>query len=528
MKKSGMLALLLCLCLLFCSCDGGTISDTPENTDEAQASKQKLYLLYNETDTFNPYSATTKENREICQLLFDSLVTLGTDFEPIYKIADSVVLDGKTCTVKIKSVLHSDNTHLTAADVVYSALLAKDSETIYASQFENVKNVSAFDDKTIVFELYKADPFFCNLLDFPIIKQNSENRKSEDNIVLPPIGSGRYVLNEKSETLSPNLVYYGEAATITEISLINAPGAESIEHYVSSGVVSFCYSDFGDNKVPQMSGLKANVPLNNMVFIGINMSNGKLSNQYLRYAISSAVDRNKIVDEAYFGNGTAATGPFNPLWKHGEGFQTLEKNSNTQISVVNLEKIGYNSIDNGGYRVDSNGKHITLRLLVNSDNTARMAAAGLIVDQLKKVGIEVIIDAQSYDNYLKKLQSRSFDLYIGEVRLLNNMDLTELVTPGGSAAFGIKAAAPTTDEDGEPTAPDAQVEGITLTSAQAVAGYYNGQYTIGDVASAFLSEMPLVPLFYRSGIAMFTPAMTEVPQVSQSDLFIDINNYTFK
>ena len=63
-------------------------------------------------------------------------------------------------------------------------------------------------------------------------------------------------------------------------------------------VVSFCYSDYSSNTVPQMSGMKVSVPLNNLVYIGINMADSRLSNPYLRYAISSAVDRNELVTEA--------------------------------------------------------------------------------------------------------------------------------------------------------------------------------------------------------------------------------------
>ena len=520
MRKHGFVCLLLSFCLLLCGCNRGAITDTPENEKGQESKGHKFHILYNETDSFNPYEANTKENRELFQLLYDPLISLDTNFEPVYKIAESVTVSDKLCTVTIKQILHSDGSALTAEDVVYSALLAKNSSTIYASQLAVVKDVYSAGNNTVVFELEKADPFFCNLLDFPIIKKWSETIKSEDNILLPPIGAGRYVIDLSSATLSPNQNYYGEQQKIENIYLINAPGRESIEHYVSSGVVSICYSDFSNNTVPQMSGIKASVPLNNLVFLGVNMQNWLLSNQYLRYAISSAIDRTEIVTDAYYGNGLVADGPFHPLWKHGKGFQTLQNKANTQISVVNLEKIGYNSMDSEGFRVDAKGNRLKLRLLLNSDNNARIVAGRLIAARLAKVGIEVIIDAVDYETYLSRLQNKQFELYLGEVRLLNNMDLSELVTEGGSAAFGIAPAAPS--EEG------VVLEGITLTTSTAVSGFYNGEYTIGDVASAFLSEMPIIPILYRNGITMFTPDIKEAPTVCSGDLFCDINNYSFK
>lgn len=543
MRKHGLISVILCICLLLSGCsrvEVGEGSNNPEN-DSTPSATHKFHLLYNETDSLNPYKATTKENKELCYLLFDPLITLDTNFEPIYKIAKEITLEDKVCTVTIKSVMHSDKSRLTADDVAYSALLAKESSTIYASQLASVESVTAANESTVVFTLKKADPFFTNMLDFPIIKKGSEDIKSEDNIVLPPIGAGRYVIDTAAATLTPNQNYYGGSQKIAKINLINAPGRESIDHYVSSGVVSMCYSDFSNNTVPQMSGLKASVPLNNLVFIGVNMSHWLLSNQYLRYAISSAVDRTELLSEAYYGNGTVAEGPFNPLWEHGKGFQTLENKSNTQISIVNLEKIGYNSLDSEGFRVDAKGNRLSLRLMLNSDNSARLVAGRRIAARLAKVGIEIIIEEVDYETYLRRLNNKDFELYLGEVRLLNNMDLTELVTPGGSAAFGIKGNAVTENDDTDspktedtssdtsvPQSNSPQTGGITLTSAAAVSGFYKGQYTIGDVASAFLSEMPIIPILYRSGIAMFTPEMKTVPKVSASELFIDINNYTFK
>ncbi|MBQ5798821.1 MAG: hypothetical protein IIW16_03300 [Clostridia bacterium] len=536
MKKARIVCLLLCVLLALCGCSGDTSSDYSNGqVTQHKTDSYVMHLLYNETDSYNPYAVTTKENKELGYLLYDSLITLGTDFEPVYKIADKITLDGKVCTVSIKGVMFSDGTRLTVNDVIYSANLAKASSTVYAEQLATVESIEAVGGN-IVFNLKKADPFFVNLLDFPIIKAESENIKSEDNVILPPIGAGKYVLDVKNAVLTPNKHYYGEPCKFPEIKLINAPGKESIEHYVAAGVVSVCYSDYSDNTIPRMSGRKVSVPLNNMVFIGINMSHPLLSNKYLRYAISSAVDRDEIVKEAYYGNGIVANGPFNPLWKHGEGFQTLENKSNEEISVVNLEKIGYNGKDNGGFRVNSKGKRLSLSLLVNSDNAARISVARLISQRLSQVGIELKITEVSFEQYIQRLQSGAFDLYLGEVRLLANMDITQIVTPGGSAAYGIanknieeeKEEKDDKNKEQEPQEIVDVTDGINLTAAAAVAGYYGGEYTLGDVASTFLSEMPLIPLMYRTGITMFTPDIKSSPTVSYCDLFIDINNYSFE
>ncbi len=522
MKLRAVFCAILALALLLCSCGKAADNGSTHDSDTTQAeSGYNMQLIFDQTDTFNPFTAESKQNKELCLLLFDPLLTIDNTFSPVYKIAQSVTVNGKYCTIKLKSLKFSDGSAITSNDVIYSMNLALESKN-YKHLLSNVYSKSAPDGFTVNITMHKADPYFANLLTFPIIKAGSENNKSGDNIALPPIGSGRYVLDEKNSLLEANPLYGGEKMSIKKIGLINAPDAESAEHYVSTGAVSVCYDDYSDSSIPRMSGIKDNVPLNNLVFVGINMKNTFLRDKHLRYAISSALDRTKAVDDVFYGNATPASGPFNPLWEAAAGFQTLEIESNKKIAIENLEKIGYNNLDNDGYRLTSAGKRVSLSLLVNSDNATRVALANLIIKQLSAVGIEVKLKSVPYSEYLSLLKSGSFELYLAEVNLLNNMELSQLVVPGGSMAFGINhaAAAPV---EGEPVSAD----GINLTAANAVMGFYEGKYTLGDVATAFISEMPIIPVCYRSGVIMFTHKLKTVPESSACDIYLGINNYSF-
>lgn len=535
MKRLGLLSILLCFCILFCGCQQ-VLDDGSSNLSSTEVSEQNSYnmhLLYDLTDSFNPFTASGKQNKEICQLLYDPLVALDHNFSPALRVASSVHLSEKVCTVSLRQINFTDGSALTAEDVVYSMRLAMASKN-YGAQLKTVSSVQTAGITTVSIYLTKSDPYFTNLLDFPIIKKDSDKRKSDDNISLPPIGCGRYILNEQQTALFSNENYYGEKMSVKSIGLINAPDSESADHYVSAGAVSMCYDDYSDNTVPRMSGLKRSVPLNNLVYLGINMQNPFLRDKYFRYAIASAINRSDIVGDAYYGNGTVANGIFNPRFTAASGFQTLENVNNNKIAIENLEKIGYNNLDNEGYRVTSTGKRITLSLLTNSDNQARVATAQLIKRQLGDVGIEINIKSVPYAQYLSSLSSRSFDLYIAETQLLNNMDISELVTPGGSMAYGIvKPAAPSeettsskSDESVENTEPQKPLD-INLTAAAAVKGFYEGKYTLGDIATACLSEMPIVPLMYRSGVVMFSPKLKAEPVCTVSDLFYNINQFTF-
>ncbi len=535
MRRSAFICIVLCFCILFCGCNGvledGSVYSNYSNMPIK--SNYNMHLLYDQTDSFNPYTAESKQNKEICQLLYDSLITLDTNFMPIMRIASAVTVKDKICTVSLKSVKFSDGTQLTADDVVYSIKAAMSEGSNYRSQLESIASVQAAGITAVSITLKKNDPYFANLLDFPIIKRESDKQKSDDNISLPPIGCGRYVLSDSQNSLEYNTLYYGEECSIKKIGLINAPDSESADHYISSGTVTVCYDDYSDNSVPRMSGLKKSVALNNMVFVGINMQNTFLRDKYFRYAVSSAINRTDIVKDAYYGNGTVANGPFNPNWTVCEGLQTIEKTNNNEIAIVNLEKIGYNSVDSEGYRLTSSGKRISISLLVNSDNQARVATGQLIVKQLAAVGIEVTLKAVPYENYVSLLKSRGFDMYLAEAKLLNNMDLSQLVTPGGAMAFGIVSTDNTASDVTSSSVDDGAEEShrsatdINLTAAKAIEGFYGGEYTLSDVVNAFISEMPIIPICYRSGVAMFSPKLVTEPICTANNLFYNINNYSF-
>ena len=130
-----------------------------------------------------------------------------------------------------------------------------------------------------------------------------------------------------------------------------------------------------------MSGKKTEVNLNRLIYIGINSSYGSLQSKEMRYAISSALDRNAICQTAYYNNAIAAKGFFNPYFEATAAVQTIESKPNSKITVENLSKIGYNNMNSSGYYANSSGNNPVFTLLVNSENSSRVIAANLIAQQ---------------------------------------------------------------------------------------------------------------------------------------------------
>ena len=259
------------------------------------------------------------------------------------------------------------------------------------------------------------------------------------------------------------------------------------------------------------------INLNNLVYLGINQNYGALSENLMRQAISTAIDRSVLCKNAYFNNAVAANGFFSPVWKEANSVQNIQNKTNNEITVENLEKIGYNGLDSLGTRVDENGNKLQFTLLVNKENQTRVAAAKLIATQLSDVGIRISVIEKSYADYVTALQTGDFQLFMAEIKLTDNMDISPLVLEGGSAAYGLPVVVPN-EETGEMP---------VNNTAEIINGFYEGKNTVADVASVLLGEMPFVPLCYRTATLFYNDKIENVNTASKSDIYFSIDSYIY-
>ncbi len=529
MKKIVALLLIAVLLLGLTACGNNESSNSGSQDKNPATDIQEtssFTLLYCENDTMNPYKTISKLNAELGSLLFDPLFTVDNSFNAKEVLAADITSQEKVHTVKLKDALFSDGSPLTAADVIYSYELAKASDR-YSFLFYEVISIEATDDKTVVFTLDRYDNYFKNLLYFPIIKSGSDQLKNEDNVELPPIGTGRFVFADKAEKLVPNQNRFEKISNISEISLINAPDDESMAHYVEVGATDIYYADRGDDAIIRMSGHKSTVNMPNLVYLGINHNYGPLKSEYLRYAISSAISRERLVKAAFYTNAICADGFYHPEFEETAGYQTIQSSANLKISVENLANIGYNSMNEEGFLVNSKGSALELTLLVNSQNQSKMTAASLISQQLAEAGIKLTVDSVDETTYFARLRDGQYQLYLGEVKLLPNMDMSSLVLSGGSAAYGIISDVVTSSPEDEQ--PEVQTYFSPETSyISVVKGLYQGTNSTIDAASALLSSMPIIPLLWRNSIVFYSDEISDIGEASAYDIFLSADSYKFK
>ncbi len=535
MKSKRILSLFLFLVLSVLSACGS--NNTQNNTSFDTVSNQNtspdsISLFYNSSDSLDPYKAESLYNRNLGSLLFDPLVKLDSAFQPQLILAKDITLNGKECTVTLKPIYFTDGSPVTADDVVFSLKKAIESKhTIYKQQLSNIKNYESDGIDKIIITLTKADPYFKNLLDFPIIKKDSDLRQDENKIELPPIGSGRFVFNAKDKLLNVNTSYFNGVPTIKTVNLINAPDAEVTKYNLEVNNVDVYYTDLSDGIIPPMSGTFQSVNLNNLVYLGLNLSNRHLSKPQLRYAIAYAINRTAICNDAYYNYAKPAAGLFNSVWEDAGRLQNLPDTSDFENVVVNLKEIGYNSKDTEGFFTDSNKKPIKFKFVVAEENTARLKCAKLLCEQLNEAGFRTELSVLSWNKYIEALTYGNFDLYLAEVKLNNNMDVSELITSNGSLSYGIPnySVSPEASEPSD-TEIENEDESNKLSSSSvplidsAVKGFYNENLSLFDITNAFNAEMPVIPVCHRFGLSVFNPKFNISNMSTVSDIYFGITN----
>lgn len=79
---------------------------------------------------------------------------------------------------------------------------------------------------------------------------------------------------------------------------------------------------------------------------------------------------------------------------------------------------------------------LALRFVVPGENTDRISAAEQLAKNLTDEGVSVELKKLSWEDYTAVLARGDFDLYLAEVRLTGDFDLTALLAPTGALNYG--------------------------------------------------------------------------------------------
>ena len=316
-----------------------------------------------------------------------------------------------TCTIQLRDdVTFSDGTSLSAEDVVYSLEQAKGKGSIYRERLSDVTSITASGSTTVVIEINAADAAFDSLLDIPIISRSGGSN---------PIGTGPYVLNTKkgkAVSMTRNTNWWQEGTLPADtITLYAADDSDMMIFGFGSGSISMVNTDLtGTNALSYTGDYNVvDYPTTSMLYVGCNTHSGPCQNQSFRQALYYVFDRDTLATKMLSGHAEPTVLPVSPKSKLYDEKLTAKK-----------------KLADGHYY------NQTLKLIVNKESAFKTAFAEEMKKELEAIGIKVQVEALAWDEFADALDERSFDLYLGEVKLKSNFDLTAVIGSNGNLNYG--------------------------------------------------------------------------------------------
>ncbi|MDT0293238.1 ABC transporter substrate-binding protein [Mesonia ostreae] len=392
--------------MLFTSC---------ENTSTAK--KDHLVFRYNEhanITSLDPVFAKDQRNIWACNQLYNSLIQLDDELNTQPDIAKSweVSKDAKTYTFHLRKDVYfhehqifgtKKTRKVTAKDVVYSLERLTDSKIASPGSWvmQQVKNISAKNDSTLVVELNQAFPAFLGLLSMKyasIIPTEMEELDFRKN----PIGTGpfhfkRWEANEKL-VFRKNDLYFekdknGKALPYLEaVAITFLPDKQSEFLQFAQGKIDFL-SGLDPSYKDELLNAKGELqpkyqqriqmlraPYLNTEYLGLYLDypSAELNSQKLRQAINYGFDRNTMITYLRNGIGTPATSGFIPKGLPGFLDSTYYE-YNPQKAKALIE----------AFKKETGEQHPKISI---STNASYLDLCEYIQRELQKVGLQVEID----------------------------------------------------------------------------------------------------------------------------------------
>ncbi len=396
----------------------------------------KLYTTV--PDTLNPILSKNPKVHEFSGLIFESLVKLDENMRPVPVLAErwEVSKDGSEWTFYLRDdVRWHDRMRLSAEDVEFTMSVIMDSriDSIYKDNLRNISSFAALDQRTVRIVLKSPYSFTAEMMTFPILPKHHfyghdiSEMNSYSN--MNPVGTGPYEFRSFDGNvikLSINDNWWGAHVDDNDENEPGRPYITEIEIKVFNNV-SEALDAFKDKDIElitadayQCSSFAGRsdifikkYPNRNYEFLAFNLANPKMGDPSVRKAISLAINRKEIIDNVLPGEAVTADMPVIPgTWIYG---------SYTADDDISDAKKAHEFLLENGWR-ESNGvlyknirgvrTYLRLELLVNKDNGKRIRVAEEIKRQLLEAGIDVRVKEVNWEEGIKLISEKKFDIVL--------------------------------------------------------------------------------------------------------------------
>lgn len=489
------------LCVVVLSGCGVSAQSEPEalppssqTSAQAPVLPTDLTLGYMPSEGFNPYITDSILVAQNAGLLYEKLVEITPDMDLDYRLAQSIQSAGEQVVIHPRGgCTFADGTPITAEDILASIEAARAS-AMYGGRFGKV-TAARVEEGAVILTLAAPDSLFDYLCDIPILK-------ASEVASLRPTPSGRYAFGGEDQ-LVPNArsLFLEQGPEV--IRLVEVAGYDAMASSLSLGNLNLYAAADGAEAVPSIVSQEDFYKTNRLVYLGVNSTrteNPLLSTPQGRNLISRLISRRRLAEKSFYGRAYPATGVINGFYPCVDAGQVILAEQDMEGLSGSFAQLGYTLDAMTGFYQNAEAGRLSAQLLVYNGSTYKRYAASLLKEQLAAQGVEIqIVDTDDFETYRQMVANGEFDLYIGEVKLYNNMDISSFL-PEGALSAGL-----------------AQTEGV----AAAYAAFRANKSAAPAFEQAFAADMPFVPLVWRSGTVVSSRGVSGVVS-SVSNVFYSL------
>lgn len=365
---------------------------------------------------------------------YDTLFEYNADGAVVGVLAEdwSMSEDGKVYTFQIKQgVKFSDGSDLTAEDVAKSILAVPVNLGQYNGSYGRlstiIEDAVVTDEYTV--ELHLTQPYYNTLRElclanpFGIVssEQLNEDLTAKDTFRTATYGTGPYMYAGDNDGQAWNFVrnsnYWGETPDVDSFSIKYIPDNDAKILAMRNGEVDFIsgiknISAESFEQMEQTDGFQAQADEKSLqtYYVGYNLSDPIFGDQVVREAISTAVDKDSIVENIYSGLYDKADTFFSRSLPYCDVEQTVYAFDLDHANQI-LDEAGYTDTDGDGVR-EKDGVKLSASFMYQTGSASDDNLVVYICDQASKIGIELTPQSAQMMDWYAKVQSGDYGLTI--------------------------------------------------------------------------------------------------------------------
>ncbi len=382
---------------------------------------------------FNPFVASGQNAAGTRSVLYEPLFfvnVLNGDVVPALGISYEWRDNNLKLVVKTRTgVEWSDGTPFSAKDVAFTFNYMKEhpAQDLLGVWANGLATVKAVGNDTCEFTFSKKNtPLFQSLVSVLIVPEHVWSKvKDPGTFTNPdPIGTGPFLLkwyNPQAVTYVKNPGYWAKGrpyvdqvtyqavkSNDTALLLLLRKEADYSYLFIPDPEKTFAEKDPENNHYWW--------PVTNTNILYMNTTKSPFSDAAFRRAVASAIDKQPLSEKAYYGaaapaDPTAIVPGQQPKWLDKSAKASAYSYDAKQARQI-LKNAGY-SWDASGSLVGPKGERIpALKILVGAGWTDFISMAQLISQNLKEIGLEMVIDQEPWNAYISSLMSGTYDTAI--------------------------------------------------------------------------------------------------------------------